>query len=92
MAATAPLAIADQGASRLLAMWSAWGTVIFGIAYSVAVLAAGAASGGFQGPYWTVAEILVLLGAPIMVSLTAATHNCTQSAAEPSVSWQSVGC
>jgi hypothetical protein len=77
MAATGPSAVADQSASRLLTVWSAWGTVILGIAYSVAVLGAGAASGEFQDPYWAVAEILALLGAPIMVGLTAAIHYCT---------------
>jgi hypothetical protein len=44
------------------------GTVILGIAYSVAVVAAGAARGEFQDSYWAVAEVLVLLGAPVMVS------------------------
>jgi hypothetical protein len=77
MAVTQADAVGDERVSRLIAMWSAWGTVSLGIAYSVAVVAAGAARGEFEDPYWAVAEVLVLLGAPIMVSLTAAIHNCT---------------
>jgi hypothetical protein len=65
---------------RLVGRWSAWFVVVISAAYA-AVMAAGFGSLGnltdpLADPYLAVAELLILLMAPVMVVLMAAVHAC----------------
>lgn len=57
-----------------IGMWSAWVLVPTFIAYFGAVFASGAARGFPKDPYWAIAEILTIVGAPIQVILFASIH------------------
>lgn len=59
----------------IIGMWSAWLYVAFGAAYAAAVVASGATYGNPRDPYWAGAEVIVVVGSPILVILVGAIHD-----------------
>lgn len=76
MSATAASTITGERPVLLVGMWAAWSYFALSLAYTAAVVASGAASGRPQDPYWAIAEIVTIVGAPVLVTLMAAIHHC----------------
>src|SRR4029453_12196569 len=53
----------------------AWLYFVLTAAHVAAVVAAGAAYGNPKYPYWAIAEVIVVVGSPILVILVAAIHD-----------------
>jgi hypothetical protein len=73
---------------RLLGFWSARGIILIEVAYIAVFIVGFASIGGKTGPvlpqpYLAIAEILVLVLAPIMVCLMLAIHQAAPKAAKP---------
>ena len=71
-----PTTIAGDRATLLVGMWSAWVFVVLDVAYATAVVAAGAATGRPNDPYWAIAEVITIIGAVVLVTLLAVIHQC----------------
>jgi hypothetical protein len=80
LSATAASTITGERPVLLVGMWAAWSYFALSLAYTAAVVASGAASGAASGrpqdPYWAIAEIVTIVGAPVLVTLMAAIHHC----------------
>jgi hypothetical protein len=59
----------------IIGMWSALLYVALSVAYLAAVVASGAAYGKPKDPYWAIAEVIVVVGSPILVILVATIHD-----------------
>jgi hypothetical protein len=59
-----------------LGLWTAWASCILFIIYDIDVFSGGAFQGVFNEPYLTIAEVLSIIGAGILVVLTATIHEC----------------
>jgi hypothetical protein len=59
----------------VVGMWSAWLCFALNVVYFGAVVAAALAYGSLRGPYWAIAEVVVIVVAVILVMLMAAIHD-----------------
>lgn len=75
MGETAAATITGERRVLIIGMWSAWLYFVLSAAYVAAVVAAGAAYGNPKDPYWAIAEVIVVVGSPILVILVAAIHD-----------------
>jgi hypothetical protein len=76
MPGTAATTIAGSRRVLLVGMWSAWLFFALSVAYAAAAVAAGAARGVPNDPFWAIAEIITIVGAVILVILMAVIHDC----------------
>lgn len=76
MPGTAATTIAGSRPVLMVGMWSAWLFFALSVAYVAATVAAGAARGVPEDPFWAIAEIITIVGAVILVILMAVIHDC----------------